>query len=772
MSIDIYVPSSEKTISQRRLETYRQYNKIVQWGRRDPVGFCRRVFGIELLDYQKFAIANTWTAGFAAWLQSRNAGKAGALTTPVPTPDGTRILGEIHPGDYVFNENGKPIKVLGESEIFLGRPCYEVSFSDGEKIVCDANHLWTVSGVGSIWNRDEYDCITLSTKEMVCDYVSKDGVYKYSPVPAYCDTEPKWIESIKGVPSVATKCIAVDNPRGLFLWGEHNTVTHNSTLASIYTMLRSVLFPGYQSYFISNVGAQAKETFLKLEHIAKQEISTFANCTDVFLQEVERSNAVSDGFIHLSEGFKTKLFNGSEIFTLNSDPTNVKGRRANGVYVDEAGWVSEELMMQVEQFANQNENFKLGAGFDAKCEPKDFPRQLIYGSSASDTDTAFYKKVREYTKQMLKGDARYFVCDFDIDAVMAATVNGEPLAEPLISQSKIDQAVLLAPDKAQRELWNHFSNESHEGQILTSREIMQHTSNFLPVLSNPDGGHMYMFSWDSARINDNSVIEVAELIDDPKVGWKMRLVNVHNLVDVDNKRKTPMTLPEQVREFKKLLLAYNGNIHGKLDYENIKAVVCDSGAAGQMIGGVTDYLLEEWVDNGNIKHKGLIDKSHKSSQAAKFRYPDAVDIIKLIDPKAHRNDLLQAISDMVKLGVVEFPVDYDVSKDYITFVEEDGTETRHDLTLEEQVALAQIDLTKTEIVTMCKYTNLGNVTFNFPPELRNKMHDDRVFAFGLLCYQLSLLRRKQVTHKPQKAETIMSMPTLATAVSFEDGFDY
>ena len=89
--------------------------------------------------------------------------------------------------------------------------------------------------------------------------------------------------------------------------------------------------------------------------------------------------------------------------------------------------------------------------YNPLLEPKDFPRQIIYGSSASDTDSAFYKKLKEYTRQMIMGNSLYFVCDFDIDAVMAATVNGVALPEPLISQSKVDQANLLTPDKAQRE---------------------------------------------------------------------------------------------------------------------------------------------------------------------------------------------------------------------------------------------------------------------------------------------------------------------------------
>lgn len=613
MSVIFYSKSTKKMLSQRRLETYDNYCKIIQWGRRHPVDFARRVFGLEMIDYQKYTIWQTWNAAFAVWLKSRNAGK--------------------------------------------------------------------------------------------------------------------------------------------------------TTDAAIYTMLRSTLFPGYVSYFISNVGAQAKETFLKMEHIAKKEIPTFTDCTDVFLNEVEKNINGGSGFVHDTASFHVKLFNGSEIFTLNSDPTNARGRRANMIYIDEAGWVSEELMVQVENFANQNENFKLGSSYNPLLEPKDFPRQIIYGSSASDTDSAFYKKLKEYTRQMIMGNSLYFVCDFDIDAVMAATVNGEALPEPLISQSKVDQANLLTPDKAQRELYNHFSQDTHEGQILTRRDIMQHTKQYLPCLSNTDGTSMYLMSWDSARLNDNSVVEVAEIINDPEIGWRMRLVNVNSLVDIKTKNKTPMRLPDQVNEFKKMLLAYNGTEKGKLDYENIMAVIGDAGAGGQLIGGVSDYLLEPWRGADGKMHKGLIDRRHKANETAKEKYPDAVDIMHLVDPRANRNLIFQAIEDMVKLGVVEFPTDYDVSKDYIIFTDEEGVETRYDLSVEQQISLANFDLLKTEIVTMCKYVTQGNITYNFPPDKRNKMHDDRVFAFGLLCWYLAQLRRGQVINKPREI-SIEEIPTTATAVEF------
>jgi hypothetical protein len=56
---------------------------------------------------------------------------------------------------------------------------------------------------------------------------------------------------------------------------------------------------------------------------------------------------------------------------------------------------------------------------------------------------------------------------------------------------------------------------------------------------------------------------------------------------------------------------------------------------------------------------------------------------------------------------------------------------------------------KSEIITMCKYTDKGNVSYNFPPDKRNIMFDDRAFVYGLLCWYLAILRRNQVIDKPK-----------------------
>ena len=69
-------------------------------------------------------------------------GKALPNSSRLPTPAGWRTVGEIRPGDYLFDRHGKPTKVL---EIFPQGPkeIYQVTFEDGRQVRCCEEHLWS-----------------------------------------------------------------------------------------------------------------------------------------------------------------------------------------------------------------------------------------------------------------------------------------------------------------------------------------------------------------------------------------------------------------------------------------------------------------------------------------------------------------------------------------------------------------------------------------------------------------------------------------------------
>ncbi len=51
-------------------------------------------------------------------------------------------MGDVAVGDHLFGADGLPTRVVAATDAMVGRPCFEVEFSDGTVIVADAEHQW------------------------------------------------------------------------------------------------------------------------------------------------------------------------------------------------------------------------------------------------------------------------------------------------------------------------------------------------------------------------------------------------------------------------------------------------------------------------------------------------------------------------------------------------------------------------------------------------------------------------------------------------------
>jgi replicative DNA helicase len=69
-------------------------------------------------------------------------GKALKVDTPLPTPTGWTTMADVAVGDWLVGPDGEPTRVVATTDVMVGRPCYEVEFSDGTVIVADAEHQW------------------------------------------------------------------------------------------------------------------------------------------------------------------------------------------------------------------------------------------------------------------------------------------------------------------------------------------------------------------------------------------------------------------------------------------------------------------------------------------------------------------------------------------------------------------------------------------------------------------------------------------------------
>ncbi len=169
-------------------------------------------------------------------------GKALALDTLLPTPAGWTTMGDVAVGDELLGADGQPTRVMAATDVLLGRPCYEVEFSDGTVMVADADHQWP-TGYG-VRTTAQLRCglDTIAAAGSIARYAGRRSTATLmAPV--------LQLDAVRRVRSVPVRCVEVDNPAHLYLAGRGMVPTHNSTLGldfmrscSIKHRLASVIF--------------------------------------------------------------------------------------------------------------------------------------------------------------------------------------------------------------------------------------------------------------------------------------------------------------------------------------------------------------------------------------------------------------------------------------------------------------------------------------------------------------------------------------------------
>lgn len=576
-----------------------------------------------------------------------------------------------------------------------------------------------------------------------------------------------------------------------------------STIIDLIIMSKGMLFNNFWSYIASGSGGQAEQTFTTLERLANDNIDEMVGSTGyIFKNEVEIKNAAGDGFSHSSNGFTYSLYNGSMTQTLNSNIDAKRGMRGTVIF-DESGFLSAEMMKVYGAFAIVNKSFKTGKDRDGnlidpirlRTFPTNIPNQKFYISSASSTDTEFYRLYREFSKRQLIGDPDYFVAHIDCEVAFHPTMHGEVIS-PLLMKSTVDSEMATNPEKARREYYCEFTTDAGLNAIIKRGTIVRNSETRVPLLFNDTGNKKFVIAYDPARSRDNSVILVMELYLDEHGEYKGRIVNCVNLLDVGKKRKSPMQTPDQIKYLKELILDYNGNAP---DYENIEAILIDAGSGG---GGVNiaDYLMEDWVDDKGNKHRGLIDKEYSEEYVGKF--PNAIDKLKLVSPTQYKSIIYEALIEMMNLDCISFTSDYD-NKGYLTLFEVDDKlyesekkritadlqrqkvpEVEFNKKLEEEmkkssciktkmmrldpyqeIALKNIDALKEEMVNMVrKKRDSGKDSFELIPEKANKLHDDRSYCAALVAWFLQEKRAERIRNRKRPQDlNLINMFTMTKA---------
>lgn len=522
-----------------------------------------------------------------------------------------------------------------------------------------------------------------------------------------------------------------------------------TSIADIYDATRLVLIPNYKIFVSCNSASQSADFFKSLEDIFRHVNPTFKSVTDVFLGELVVTPTNKSGFSHdMTRGNNFTLWNDSSLWTLSTNLEAIRGKRGS-VQADESLGMTRERAKVVDFYATTDQDFSLSVEKVNWLEPPAFPLQLMYTSSAGDVDTDLFDKYTLYSKRMIMGDRDYYVADFNINTVLYhSTVDGIP-TKSHITEELVRKSFDEDPDKAEQELLNRFRRGGGKNAVISPDTMLACSQLYRPILHG-DGKQKFVFCYDPARAYDNSILSIWQVIDDEENGLMLKLANVISMVDQENPKKTPLRMTEQIKIIRRALVDYNGE--GALEYENIICFYIDAGSGGGGVSAVADNLMSDWEDENGVVHKGIIDLKHPQYMTARSKYPDAIGIVKLVEPRAYKKIIYDSLQKMVNAHLMIFPI-YD-GKDYILIADpkqkkenkdEEDNVIRIDLTTDEQIALAQAELMKTELAYMERIdTGSGNVSFELVPDKRNKIHDDRAYTAALAGHSLSCMRRSNI----------------------------
>lgn len=543
-------------------------------------------------------------------------------------------------------------------------------------------------------------------------------------------------EELLGVPLLDSQSYVLESSwnAGKIMW----TCTRGwgkSFMIAVFAALKAILYPNMDIYIVSRSGQQAKETFEKIEDIAKGAIPSIDNPPDIFLGEVVKSRN-SDGFKKSPEGYELELHNGSKIMTLNSRPDNVRGKRSRLLIYDESSFIDDELIKATMPFLSMDADFKMSTddSFNTEAERRKFPNQLLFASSAGDDMSTHAEYYKLWSKKMIAGDLEYFCADIPVTEPINPTRNGAPMRTMMDVQQFRDM-MESDPIRAQQEYYNKFNVDGGDEQIIKQAMIRRNESFVLPQLESENKDEHFAIAFDPAHQGDESIVTVMKVIKDPKIGYYGEIVYSINLFDGDANKNLRFT--EQKDRLREII--YNFSTGAKLDYEGIGTIMIDAGAGGHGTSYASELLLP-WTGPDGVKRYGLIDRTH--DDFAKISgYSNNKNILRLIQPRAKKEMISQLIT-LMRSDLIKFNRLYS-GENVLSIENKKGELEQITLTTDEKIVLRNLDILKTEATSIRKYGERYEVA----KERKGKVGDDRFDTLVMLAHYLYTLRSDETTKK-------------------------
>ena len=249
----------------------------------------------------------------------------------------------------------------------------------------------------------------------------------------------------------------------------------------------------------------------------------------------------------------------------------------------------------------------------------------------------------------MMGYRNRFCIDLNCEVPIAPTMNGEK-QPPLLTKNTVERAMEDNPYKALREYYNIFDTNGGTDCIVGAEVFRNNEEVYLPVFSNElpysENRKIGLF-YDPAMKLDNSFILVGEFTRTKEKGWTARIINGFNLLNyMSNGDKVPMRFTEQVDYLRNLMVAYNG--HHAQDWENIHLFI-DPGAGGQG-SSIADVILEEFYDEDNMKHFGVIDLNdpyHKGLWDESKVTTPIQNVLDMLSASKYKNAMFDAAAVML-----------------------------------------------------------------------------------------------------------------------------